>query len=471
MPPITSDATLLTSDSTPPPIAWSVHILAPYALLKDIDTAKDDIDHDDSYFVTTTMDGQKMVTEWNPELRLGIHKAVSTIPNVVQQTWHYIGLDSVDRILNDIQGSEAVLHAKETSHHYFHPNSSTLQTVVLNFTDGMETDGWPGISIIHGLEVRSLAFTGADSVLYKLDSNKALIKRHLVDSGTPTPGYYDIYTTADQIADEAKEKQQQQQQQQKQQETHDSATSTTTAAQTQSCKKDIPQEQRATILKALSKLKFPLLVKPANSSSSRGISTKSVVDTPTEALERALETKRVWGPVYVEEYITGREYTALVSGSERTGIHVYKVLERVFRDKIPERERMLTHEMKWGENNYGADGSVQTASWWMHICDEPDQSRLQQQAKEIYMSFQGNGYCRMDLREDHRTGKVYVVDVNANCSIDESEDCAMGKILKSSGLTLGQFFEVLMKDAVKVRNDRVAQLTHDKRNPDKKVPY
>lgn len=110
----------------------------------------------------------------------------------------------------------------------------------------------------------------------------------------------------------------------------------------------------------------------------------------------------------------GREYTALVSGSSATGIKVYKVLERVFRSEIPERERMLTHDMKWGENSYGSDETVKTAQWWMQVCSDTDQERLQAIAKSIYASFGGNGYCRMDLREDHRSGEVYVVDVNGS---------------------------------------------------------
>ncbi|KAG0058842.1 hypothetical protein BGZ90_004743 [Linnemannia elongata] len=156
--------------------------------------------------------------------------------------------------------------------------------------------------------------------------------------------------------------------------------------------------------------------------------------------------------------LEGREYTVLVSGSSATGIKVFKVLERVFRSEIPERERMLTHDMKWGENSYGSDETVKTAQWWMQVCSDADQERLQAIAKSIYASFGGNGYCRMDLREDHRSGDVYVVDVNANCSIDEDEDSAMGKILKASGLTLGQFFSILMEDAIHVRDNLVAKL-------------
>ncbi|KAF9143124.1 hypothetical protein BG015_000534 [Linnemannia schmuckeri] len=316
----------------------------------------------------------------------------------------------------------------------------------------METDGWPGITVIKKLESRYIAFTGADSTLYHLDSDKALIKRHLVDSKTPTPGYCDIYSRLDEEMETLKAKEYAEMPEEERR-----LKKVKSKEEMEEDRQEEEMAQKAVLYERLSKLKFPLLVKPANSSSSRGISTKSVVDTPEEAYERAMETKRIWGPVYVEEYITGREYTVLVSGSNATGIKVYKVLERVFRSEIPERERILTHDMKWGENNYGSDETVKTAQWWMQVCSDADQERLQAISKSIYASFGGNGYCRMDLREDHRSGEVYVVDVNANCSIDEDEDCAMGKILKASGLTLGQFFSILMDDAIHVRDNLVAK--------------
>ena len=45
-------------------------MLAPFALVKNLDAEKDDVDNDDSYFVTTLQNGERMATEWNPELRL-----------------------------------------------------------------------------------------------------------------------------------------------------------------------------------------------------------------------------------------------------------------------------------------------------------------------------------------------------------------------------------------------------------------
>ncbi|KAF9999951.1 hypothetical protein BGZ80_006869 [Entomortierella chlamydospora] len=407
------------NNDTTSSVLWSIHVLAPYVLVKDVNTEREDVENDLSYFITTLSNGERMATEWNPELRLGIKKAIDTIPNVYRQAWHYIGLDSVDRVLDEIVATE-LDHSSSIVQSKI--RNVKIKPVVLNFSDGMEIDHWPGISVIHGLEKRQLTFTGANSTLYHLDSDKALMKRHLVKSRTPTPGYYDIYPHSEYEIDGTNEQQEEGGEEE--------------------------EARKANTLKELSKLRFPLLIKPANSSSSRGISVKSIVDTPEEAYEQAMETRRVWGHVYAEEYITGREFTVLVSGSRETRIKVYKVLERVFRSQIPERERLLTHEMKWGDNNYGSNGNVETASWWMQICSDADQERLQPLAMAIYASFGGNGYCRMDLREDQRSNEVFVVDVNANCSIDEDEDTAMGKILKASGLTLGQFFLILMEDAI-----------------------
>ncbi|KAG0278508.1 hypothetical protein BGZ96_002354 [Linnemannia gamsii] len=442
-----------------PTILWSVHVFASCALVKDINKETDDIDNDDSCLITTDDVGEKIVTEWNPELRLGVKRAIDTIPHVYRQEWHYISLASIDRAIQKFE-------ALESDHDSFgHPHDPSqfpgngnvlIKPVVMNFIDGMETDGWPGISIIKELESRHIAFTGADSTLYYLDSDKALIKRHLVKCKSPTPGYYDIYTRLDEDMKALKAKEDASMVGQVNEDGEVRKKKSDEESEEECEEEDMGQ--KALVIERLSKLKFPLLVKPANSSSSRGISIKSVVDTPEEAYERATETRRVWGPVYVEEYITGREYTALVSGSSTTGIKVYRVLERVFRSDIPERERMLTYDMKWGENNYGSDETVKTAQWWMQICSDSDQERLQAIAKAIYSSMGGNGYCRMDLREDHRSGEVYVVDVNANCSIDEDEDSAMGKILKASGLTLGQFFSILMDDAIHARDILVAKL-------------
>lgn len=219
-----------------------------------------------------------------------------------------MGLDAIDRVIKRIEAKESDhdLHGRplDTSKFPDLPGKNVLiKPVVLNFIDGMETDGWPGITVIKELESRHIAFTGADSTLYYLDSDKALIKRHLVDCKTPTPGYCDIYSRLDDEMEALKAKEE---------EEEDVDMAEEGELKKKKSKEELEEDQeeeemakKAVLFEKLSKLKFPLLVKPANSSSSRGISTKSVVDTPEEAYERAMETKRIWGPVYVEEYITG----------------------------------------------------------------------------------------------------------------------------------------------------------------------
>lgn len=216
-----------------------------------------------------------------------------------------MSLASIDRVIQKIEALESDHDSFGCPHDpskFPGDGNILIKPVVMNFIDGVETDGWPGISIIKKLESRHFAFTGADSTLYYLDSDKALIKRHLVDCKTPTPGYYDIYTRLDEEMKALKAK-----------EDADTVGQENEVGEVRKKKSEEELEeeseeemaQKALLFEGLSKLKFPLLVKPANSSASRGISTKSVVDTPKEAYERAMETKRVWGPVYVEEYITG----------------------------------------------------------------------------------------------------------------------------------------------------------------------
>ncbi|KAG0251827.1 hypothetical protein DFQ27_008503 [Actinomortierella ambigua] len=395
---------------------WAVH--TPYALVKNIYSDRDNLD-DGSYYKFELPAGEQAVTEWTPSHRQEVERALESLPQVWAHHWHPIGLESFNQVLDSI-----VQHSKQDEQEYRHQmddSHAILETVVLNLVDGMEVDSWPGVSVLRGLESRHLAFTGSDSLLFECDSDKARIKKHLIDTGAPTPRYCDVYSAV--VLEEGGD-----------------------------ARNYDEEEDRQRVLHELSQLQFPLLVKPANASSSRGISTKSVVDSPEEAYKQAMETKKVWGPVYVEEYISGREFTALVSGSAEYGIDTYKVLERVFRDRVPERERMLTYDMKWGKDNYGSNKTIEQASWWMEVCPDDQQPALQQKAREIYTSFHGNGYCRMDLREDHRTGKLYVVDVNANCSVDEDDDSAMGKILKASGLTLGLFFGKLISFAIRRRN-------------------
>jgi len=54
--------------------------------------------------------------------------------------------------------------------------ASGSSLVFLNLCDGIETDGYPGISIVDYLEAQKLAFTGAGSTFYINSTSKTLLK-------------------------------------------------------------------------------------------------------------------------------------------------------------------------------------------------------------------------------------------------------------------------------------------------------
>ena len=66
-------------------------------------------------------------------------------------------------------------------------------------------------------------------------------------------------------------------------------------------------------------LPFPLFAKPANEGSSMGITSASVCDTPAQ-LDAAIERLTPYGPVLVEEFLPGEEYTVGIVGGEPIGV-------------------------------------------------------------------------------------------------------------------------------------------------------
>ena len=67
---------------------------------------------------------------------------------------------------------------------------------------------------------------------------------------------------------------------------------------------------------------------------------------------------------------------------------------------------------------------------------------------DAYVATKGKGYTRVDLRMDAATGKVYVLEVNAQCGLSEDEDyTSIGAILRLSGKTFTQLVVAIINDA------------------------
>ena len=82
-------------------------------------------------------------------------------------------------------------------------------------------------------------------------------------------------------------------------------------------------------------LRYPLFIKPVSEGTGKGITEKSLLNSPSELEEMALFLlKRFEQPALVEEYLPGREFTVGIIG---TGDEAYAIggMEIICRDNLP----------------------------------------------------------------------------------------------------------------------------------------
>ncbi len=280
--------------------------------------------------------------------------------------------------------------------------SGERRPVVLNYCDGDEIFGEPGIAVIRRLEEKGLAFTGAGSAFYHISTSKIRMKEAFLQAGVPTAPYA------------------------------------------------VLRDPDADIPGLCARLGAPLFIKPAVSGGSFGLSLQSVVHTDAELhaqTERLLrgEFGREFaeGGLFVERFIDGPEFTVLVLGNfERPeSQQVYPPVERWFNPGLPEEERFFSYDRYW--EIFREESPLPPGQRLYEY--RPAAPELRQQLEDLswqaYCAVGGAGYGRVDFRMDRRSGQLYVLEVNANCGISSPEDdSSVGNILKLSGI---QFSELM----------------------------
>jgi len=137
-------------------------------------------------------------------------------------------------------------------------------------------------------------------------------------------------------------------------------------------------------------LRFPLFVKPAAEGSSMGVTAKSFCRDETE-LHAAVERVRAYGPVLIEEFLPGNEYTVGVLAGK-----VIAVMQVV--PKIDKENFFYSIEVK---RDY--ERRVEYT-----IVEEP---RVAKVALDIWQAFGLRDVARVDVRCD-RDGVPNFVEVN-----------------------------------------------------------
>lgn len=260
--------------------------------------------------------------------------------------------------------------------------------VFMNLCDGIETDGYPGVSVVQYLSLKRAPYTGSGPVFYTNSTSKTLLKNLMIESHVPTLPFV-------------------------------------TLSHNPPLQEDIE--------KAKNIVGYPLIIKPSVSYGSMMISTKSVVDGPEQMISYLTETealKDYKDEIFLESFLAGREFTVLCTGDERVGVRVYTAAERVFAPNLKEREKILTFDICWDgcDLNANTTGEFPAQPYWYEAAPIEFQDYLQDLAKKAYLSVNGTGYGRVDIRTRSPSSKDgYVLEVNANCGL------AFGRMASSLG--------------------------------------
>lgn len=286
---------------------------------------------------------------------------------------------------------------------------TTKKTIVINLCDGDETNAVPGISVIAALEKHNLVYTGSDDFFYEITTSKIPMKEAFDARKVPTAKWKVI---------------------------------------------EAGDEDYKTIFKEIGKT---LIVKPAISAGSMGLTVKNVVSTEEEFATIVNDMRngyRGWkldtGGIFVEEFVNGREFTTLVVGSSTKprSLRCYTPIERVFHQSLPENEQFLSFDRLW--ETYDTEKPLEDGHLYNY---KKADDELIEQLKEIsikaFKSVGGMGYGRLDIRMDKHTGKFYVLEVNAQCGLSEDEDyTSIGAILRFDQKTFTHLIVEILEDAV-----------------------
>jgi D-alanine-D-alanine ligase len=279
--------------------------------------------------------------------------------------------------------------------------------IALNFCDGVDAQGVPGLSVVQALEAARIPFTGADSSFFEISTSKLRMKRRFVKSGVPT-----------------------------------------------ACFEELPEGPPEGVCRRVG---VPLLVKPDVSAGSYGINLTSKAGTDDELAARrdhlrSGEYARTLAgvPLFAERFVTGREFTVFVIGDYRRPdeIRILTPAERVFNEAIPEPERFLSYDRYWGIYREEPRPPCGRPFYSYSRAEHGMAERLSQIARDAYCAVMGTGYGRVDIRMERSTGSLFVLEVNANCGISDDDQTSCGCILRMAGISFPNLLRMILEEGL-----------------------
>lgn len=196
-------------------------------------------------------------------------------------------------------------------------------------------------------------------------------------------------------------------------------------------------------------LRYPLIVKPANTDNSIGITNDSVVTNKKE-LDRRLEyvIEELDSPALIEEYIEGDEYDVTIMGNDEDDLRVLPLARSIFKAMPEGFWHIYPYDAKWSENS--AYDAIVTQQPPKNISKRLE-SLLTEMALDTYNILDCHDYGRVEIRVDDNDNP-YVLELNPNSSIN------IGDITPTSaeliGMDYGKFLEEIIKMTIRRYKDR-----------------
>ncbi len=258
--------------------------------------------------------------------------------------------------------------------------------IFVNLCEGYLEWEVPSIDVIYTMELLDLPFTGPTTKLY--DPPKELMKYLAYCEGVKTPGYVIVHEL-----------------------------------------KDVDE--------AVAHLQFPLFVKPAKAGDSLGVDEQSLVHTKIELQQKCISILDEYGPLLVEEYISGREFTVLVAANvDEHNCTVFRPVEYLF----PAGREFKTYALKTSELHPDCN---------IPCTDEMLDKKLRQATERIFKGFNGVGYARLDFRVNDK-GEIYFLEINFTCSVfyKDGYEGSADFILKFDGIGQAGFLRHMIAEGI-----------------------
>ena len=194
-------------------------------------------------------------------------------------------------------------------------------------------------------------------------------------------------------------------------------------------------------------LRYPLIVKPASTDNSIGITNDSVVTDEEHLRIQIKKCLELSSAALIEEYIEGDEYDASVIGNDDE-LRVLPLSRSIFKDMPEGYWHIYPFAAKWDENNVYDKIEMQTPP---KNISKKLESLITEIALDTYNILDCHDYGRVEIRVD-ADDNPYVLELNPNPSIN-TEDSTPGAA-ELVGMNYGDFLEEIIRLAIARYKDR-----------------